>query len=336
VTSTLSRVSSGLASYLYRTAERRASWDAAEVAAELGADIVDVEAAIDCLEELGLLRPYSCDPAGYMVVNPEMALFRLLDLERSLTTRFQHELTQCREGLSALLRDFSPGERLDGGVRVEHLRTPAELSAYLDHRSGIVKRRELVIHAGLPVTEQSGDTITRDAGVVSRGVKLQVIYPAEAVTQETVSGYCWELLRHGADIRVGGYLPLRMVVMDDDLALLPIDPHDASFGSVAVHSIEIVKAMSSIFSYHWSSAAPIVDAAADSKKSLSHQERVIIQMLAVGAKDEMIARRLRISSRTLSRAIGTLLNRLGVDTRFQAAVKVTKMGLLAGEQDLED
>ncbi|WP_327088480.1 helix-turn-helix transcriptional regulator [Nonomuraea sp. NBC_01738] len=325
MTSALSHVSSGLASYLYRTAERRASWDAAEVAAELGADPVDVEAAIGCLEELGLLRPSSHDPAGYLVVNREMALFRLLDLERSIAGRFQHELARCREGLSTLLRDFTPGERFDGGVRVEHLRSPAELGAYLDHRAGLVKRRELVIHADAPEQE----TLARDTGVLSRGVTLRILYPAEVAARDRVREHCRELLRHGADIRVGGYLPLRMVVMDDDLALLPIDPHDASYGSVAVHSIEIVKAMSSVFTYHWSAAAPIAEAAEGSGESLSHQERVIIRMLAVGAKDEMIARRLRVSSRTLSRAIGTLLDRLGVETRFQAAVKVTKMGLLA-------
>lgn len=332
--STLLDVRNGLALQLYRTAQKRASWDASAIAAEVGAEILDVEAAIVCLEELGLLVRSSRAPAGYMVVNPDVALFRLLDLERNLATRYQRELTHYREALNVLLRDYAITEQRENRVHIELLQTPEELGTFLDHRSALVEKRKLTIHPGLPMAETAEEMISRDVHALSRGVKLQAIYSAHIVPHTAMRHYCLEVMRCGADIRVGGYLPLRMILMDDNLALLPIDPQSAWHGYVAVHSMEVVKSMSAVFAYHWSAAAPIASvhtSANDTGGFLSDQEQVIIRMLAIGMKDEVIARRLGVSRRTLTRVISTLLDHLGVETRFQAAMKVTKMGLLTSE-----
>ncbi|GAA3836918.1 hypothetical protein GCM10022226_68620 [Sphaerisporangium flaviroseum] len=332
--STLLNVGNGLALQLYRTARGRGSWDASAVAAEVGAEIFDVEAAISCLEELGLLVPSPRTPAGYMVVNPDVALFRLLDFERTIAANYQRESTHCREALNVLLRDYPEAGSRANRLTIEPLRTPAELAAFLDHRSTLVKKRKLVIHPDLPMAETAEHMMSRDVDALARGVKLRAIYSAHVVPHAAMRDYCMEVMRCGADIRVAGYLPLRMIVMDDDLALLPSDPQSAGNGYVAVHSTEVVKSMSAVFAHHWSAASPIAslqDSADDTGGFLSGQEQAIIQMLAIGIKDEVIARRLGVSRRTLTRAISTLLDRLAVETRFQAAMKVTKMGLLTGE-----
>jgi DNA-binding NarL/FixJ family response regulator len=54
---------------------------------------------------------------------------------------------------------------------------------------------------------------------------------------------------------------------------------------------------------------------------LSEQDRKIITLMAAGVTDDAIARRLRLSRRTVSRRIATLLDRLGATTRFQAGVQ---------------
>ncbi|MFI6178987.1 LuxR C-terminal-related transcriptional regulator [Nonomuraea sp. NPDC051191] len=330
----MSDVRNGLASLLYRTAGSRATWDAPSVAAEVGAETVDIEAAIMCLVQLGLLVPSTQATTGYIIVNPDVALSRLLDLERSLAASYHRRLGHFREALHMLLRDFSPGERHGNGVNVELLRTSTELSEFLDHRSSQVKQQELAIHPSAPAIDATNEMLSRTVRALSRGVKMRVLYSDHVVAHPVMRDYCMEAMRHGADIRVGGYLPLGMTLMDDDLALLPIDPQDTSLGVVAIHSMEVVRSMYAVFAYHWSEAVPIanvLDHAECVDRILSTQERVIIRMLAIGAKDEAIARRLNVSPRTLSRVISTLLDRLGVETRFQAAVKVTKMGLLARE-----
>ncbi|WP_234104863.1 helix-turn-helix domain-containing protein, partial [Streptomyces venezuelae] len=65
------------------------------------------------------------------------------------------------------------------------------------------------------------------------------------------------------------------------------------------------------------------------RPALDSQELVIVRLLADGVKDEAIARHLGVSSRTLSRLVSGLLDTLGVQTRFQAALRITELGLLA-------
>jgi DNA-binding NarL/FixJ family response regulator len=61
---------------------------------------------------------------------------------------------------------------------------------------------------------------------------------------------------------------------------------------------------------------------------VSERDRTIITLMAAGATDEAIARRLDLSRRTVVRRIAALLDRLGATTRFQAGVQAAKRGLL--------
>jgi DNA-binding NarL/FixJ family response regulator len=50
--------------------------------------------------------------------------------------------------------------------------------------------------------------------------------------------------------------------------------------------------------------------------------------MAAGATDEVIARRLAISRRSVVRRTGLLMERLGATTRFQAGVQAARRGWL--------
>lgn len=55
----------------------------------------------------------------------------------------------------------------------------------------------------------------------------------------------------------------------------------------------------------------------------------LIRMLAIGAKDEVIARTLHLGLRTVRRRIAGLMDRYGVSTRFQLGVALERDGRLA-------
>ena len=52
-------------------------------------------------------------------------------------------------------------------------------------------------------------------------------------------------------------------------------------------------------------------------------------MLALGAKDEMIARTLHVGLRTVRRRVAALMDQYGVATRFQLGVALERDGRLA-------
>ncbi|TDO64016.1 regulatory LuxR family protein [Kribbella sp. VKM Ac-2571] len=53
-------------------------------------------------------------------------------------------------------------------------------------------------------------------------------------------------------------------------------------------------------------------------------DRDILMLLAGGATDDMISRRLRISPRTTQRRVRALMDALGAQTRFQAGVQAAR------------
>nr|WP_237532014.1 LuxR C-terminal-related transcriptional regulator [Streptomyces sp. SID8352] len=53
-------------------------------------------------------------------------------------------------------------------------------------------------------------------------------------------------------------------------------------------------------------------------------------MLASGLKDDVIARRVGISSRTLRRHISVIMEELSAESRFQAGVAAANAGLVDG------
>ncbi len=173
--------------------------------------------------------------------------------------------------------------------------------------------------------------LLRDQEVVDRGIRLRTLYARHVAEVGYMNDYLHELAALGVEVRLAAHLPMRMLIFDDDRALLPIDPADSSQGAFAIHGLELVRSLDTFFDFCWHDAIPLDRVAAEDKAvdtPLSPQEELIVRMLAAGAKDEAIARQLGISARTLSRALSNLLENLGVQTRFQAALKVAELGIL--------
>jgi DNA-binding NarL/FixJ family response regulator len=54
----------------------------------------------------------------------------------------------------------------------------------------------------------------------------------------------------------------------------------------------------------------------------------LLALMAAGLKDEVVARRLGLSLRTVRRRIANLMDELGADTRFQAGLEAARRGWL--------
>jgi DNA-binding CsgD family transcriptional regulator/DNA-binding MarR family transcriptional regulator len=134
--------------------------------------------------------------------------------------------------------------------------------------------------------------------------------------------------------------PLKLFVCDRRVALIPADPLDVDRGYFEIAQPDIVAALVTLFRSRWESA---VDPRADGVPTitLSERERDLVDLLALGHTDVTAARKLRISARSVTNAMRTLMDRLGVDNRFQlglalGALRVTVPPSLAGGGGLRD
>ncbi|MFD9621955.1 LuxR C-terminal-related transcriptional regulator [Streptomyces virginiae] len=318
---------------MYEIALRHGSWTMVEVAARLGVAETVVEEALDRLESVGLLHPAPRTRSGYTAVAPEVALTRLFALEDRQLARHQAQVAHTRDAITAVMRDFldlrSPLRRT---LEVEVLRTAEQVDSFLDGAASLARQDAWLMHAGstppIPVLDAM---LLRILGMLGDGIEVRALFLHRHTRDPLMSGYLEELSRAGAQVRVATHLPQRMLVVDRDLAMVPVDPEDSARGACAVHGTELMPTLRAIYEHCWMLATPFAkDAVADSPAQQPMAvEEVLIRMLVEGMKDEAIARRLSVSSRTVSRMISALLDQLGVQTRFQAALELNRRGWLA-------
>ncbi|MER8187961.1 helix-turn-helix transcriptional regulator [Kitasatospora sp. NPDC094015] len=303
-----------------------------DIAGDAGVSLAEVEAALDLLERLGLLAPSTTAPGGYSAIDPEAALSRLFATEERQVALHQQQLARTRESIHAIMSGFIRLRAEERGVvEIETLRSGSQVNAFIDDAVSMVQSHESTMHpGGIPPVEVMDDMLLRDQEVIGRGIEVRTLYARHVAEVPHMADYLAEITRLGMDVRISAHLPLRMLIFDEGLALLPIDPQDSSRGAFAIRGTELVRSLQTFFDFCWHDAAPLdrgrPGAAVD--VPFTAQEHLIVRMLAAGVKDETIARQLGVSARTLSRTISGLLDTLGVQTRFQAALKIAEMGIL--------
>jgi DNA-binding NarL/FixJ family response regulator len=87
-----------------------------------------------------------------------------------------------------------------------------------------------------------------------------------------------------------------------------------------------------LFDMVWERALPLHagDSAERDTCQLAAEDRMLLQMLAAGLKDQVIARQLDVSLRTARRRLAHLMTTTGATSRFQLALAASRRGWLPG------
>jgi DNA-binding CsgD family transcriptional regulator len=162
------------------------------------------------------------------------------------------------------------------------------------------------------------------AGAVASGRRSRAIYPARALQE--APDVLLARAQAGEQVRVIGHLPTRMIVIGSTHAVLPEPLGYADEPRVLVRQPALVAALALWFEALWEQASPVREL--DLGNARPDLRKFVLEQLAVGAKDEQIARNLGISLRTARRRVADVMTELGVDTRFQAGVEAVRRGWL--------
>jgi DNA-binding CsgD family transcriptional regulator len=118
-----------------------------------------------------------------------------------------------------------------------------------------------------------------------------------------------------------GRVALRLSVLDDDLTLIPTSVTTGT-GITVVRSRQFAN-----FARHFIAreARPVVLTGAPDLEPLA---MAVLRLLAAGAKDDAIARKLAVSDRTVRRLIAMLMRELAAESRFQLGLRAARAGLV--------
>ncbi|MFE7131000.1 LuxR family transcriptional regulator [Streptomyces sp. NPDC057638] len=172
---------------------------------------------------------------------------------------------------------------------------------------------------------------THDAlATLARGVTQRVVYSRESLAHP---GRLTEVIEPcvmaGEQARVLPSVPVKLVIIDDAYALvsLSIQEADVHNSMLVVQPCGLLSALIALFEQSWRAAVPF-QGHTTRPGGLPPADRRLLWLLAGGADDEVIARELGISRRTLFRRLQTLMARLGAANRFQMALQAQRNGWL--------
>ncbi|MFJ5884286.1 hypothetical protein [Kitasatospora cineracea] len=169
---------------------------------------------------------------------------------------------------------------------------------------------------GLPVEE-----------LLLRGVELRMLLADTARHRPAAVEYARRLTELGGQVRTVPALPLRMVVLDRETAVLPLDPARADTATV-LHGRGPVAALCALFEGLWHGAAPLRHPRGRDRNGMAAQHYALLRILQQGDTDVVAARKLGISERTVRRLTAEALAVLGARSRFQAGARAAERGWL--------
>lgn len=296
------------------------------IAAELSAPADQIRAALDQLVTPAPPRP-SRESPPLPPVNPEVGLRALLPRHQAELLRRRQEFAESQAAMTQLISEYvnletdvsrPDTERLIGmeaiRSRIERLALRAEIE--VASLMTAAPRDPAVIDSAITLVRR-----VRERGVTIRSVGMDCLREAPAPLT-----YARRLVEIGAEVRVAPTLPVRVLIYDRQVALVPFDPANSAAGAVQVTGRGTVAAILALFEQVWASALPIDSIPARDDAGLSPQERELLRLLAEGLTDARAGRHLGISPRTVRRTVADMMSRLGARSRFEAGLRAAERG----------
>ncbi|MEU9609258.1 LuxR family transcriptional regulator [Streptomyces sp. NPDC048057] len=177
-----------------------------------------------------------------------------------------------------------------------------------------------------PLSSATEDSLA----TLARGVKQRVVYSRESLEHP---GHLRDVIepcvQAGEQARTLPSVPVKLVIIDEAYALvsLSIEQADVHNTMLVVQPCGLLSALVALFELSWQSAVPFPGRAAR-PGGLPPADRRLLWLLAGGAGDDVIARELGVSRRTLFRRLQVLMARTGAANRFQLALQAQRNGWL--------
>ncbi|MFI6177815.1 LuxR C-terminal-related transcriptional regulator [Nonomuraea sp. NPDC051191] len=296
-----------------------------DAAAAMGVTTAQIARVQEHLTRLRLL-----DPDAEAPVDAAAMLRRSLEESHRLLDR----LVEQHVAVAAVARSYLnlPG-RAERDMDVDFF-TRDEMATRLARR--ITELSEQAGHEILsmhPVADWTpaslAEGLERSERALARGVRVRALHAQSSFSQPVLRGFVDRWTRQGREVRAAPVVPTRMLVYDRHTAVVQADPAHLDAGALVIRGRGVVRSLAALYDNCWMTASEPKDVPGSSDAgALTEQQRAILRLLAVGAKDSAIARTLGISTRTVTRVVGEVSALLGATSRFQAGVRATRLGWL--------
>lgn len=301
---------------LYRALVECPSATAPVLSVALTLPVTEVDRLISALLSQGLIaRTGNASEGRYVASSPSIALGPLVRQRRDQLRQAELELAALTERFWVTAADRRAGDLVEVVTGVEliadrfaHLQRSAEkeVRAMVTARVAAVGRRDY------PDEDES----------VLRGVQYRVVIERAVLEQQGADADATGALSSGEDIRVVEKVPIKLLIADRNLAMVPMDAKGHAPAALLVHRSGLLDALLALFDAVWDRARPLrlePTGLAESTNDtpLAELDRQILTLLLAGLTDASIATQLGMSMRTVQRRVRDMMDLADVHTRLQ-------------------
>ncbi|MFG2966191.1 MULTISPECIES: response regulator transcription factor [unclassified Streptomyces] len=300
-----------------------------QVATALRIPVADVRQAVDLLCELRLLR-FSETFGSLRAMCPEAAQNELvIPLQQAVNDK-RRELAGIHQRLHTLSGIFSTLRRSrQPDDKVVSLLDPQQawmhLADSLHHCTTEVLAMQLF--DGGP--RQSFPPC--ELAKASNGLPFRLLCPHSARARSTSRTRLRQMADTGVRVRTTNHVFDDLVLVGDDAAFVSHQGQGEDVPSIiAVYEPMIISLLHRLYEFAWQSGTDFESAAVSYGETLNDLNAGILNLMAQGLKDDVVARRIGVGSRTFRRHISNIMDKLGASSRFQAGVAAARAGLVDG------
>lgn len=312
----------------YRALVEVPSYDAGELAARLGCHPVEAARSLAALESSGLAARSSSGTGRYVASPPSVALAALAVQREEELRRAQREIESLAEIYRGTDTERSVGDVVDvvrGAKAVGQRFTQLQMSA----------REEVLGFVKAEIAAVAAEENTAEDAAVNRGVRYRVVIERNSFDRPGFFPAAADSLRAGEEVRVVPELPIRMLIVDRRIALVPLlSGSHRDIGALIVHSSGMLDGLLALFDRVWREAIPLVFGSegvveeSPTADGLPEIDARILGLLLAGLTDQAAANQLGLSMRTVQRRVRALMDMVSADTRLQLGYHAARRGWL--------
>jgi len=157
---------------------------------------------------------------------------------------------------------------------------------------------------------------------VARGVLYRVVVERSMLESHDVTvDEAIEATDAGEEVRFADQVPLKLIIVDRRLALMPLTSSGDVVGALLVRESTLLDALIALFENVWDQATPMLVGTSgltgDVAQQVDDEDAQVLGLLLAGLTDQAVAKQLGTSLRTVQRRVRALLDLAGVETRMQ-------------------
>lgn len=303
--------------------------------ADSSIDAATLEATLGSLVEHGLASAETADgTTRYRAASPALALGPLVDARRT-ALRDVESLVGDLTDRHRSARAVTPVEVLTGASAIRRRLIAIQAEA----RHEVCSLVPAMTQPKVITFEDNMDEAERDSA--ARGVTMRAVIERDLLEQPGAGAGLAGALSVGQQIAVVEALPIKLVLVDRRVALLPLDPEREDVEPVAlfVHRSGLVTALQSLFEQYFRAGRPLQVPGEEGLEAghvgspIELLDQRIISLMRVGLTDAAIARQLGIGHRTVQRRLHDLMQTIGAATRFQLGWHASSEGWLGAHAE---